>query len=70
MNGRYVLCPGYVKSQSDGDMHYVGASDLARLYGLHQKQWVRLTPHYRKQPTDVLLYPRTDGNYTLPGDNK
>lgn len=34
MSARYLLVPGLVTSRTDGQVHHVGASDLARLYGL------------------------------------
>lgn len=32
MVARYLLCPGWVMSRTDGDRHHVGAEELARLY--------------------------------------
>lgn len=31
---RYVLHPGPIISKNDGDLHYINAPRLARLYGL------------------------------------
>lgn len=31
---KYVLHPGYIRSRSDGDIHYIGAGQLANLYGV------------------------------------
>lgn len=33
---RYLLCPGWVTSQTDGQSHYIGAHQLARLYGVRR----------------------------------
>ena len=71
---RYILQPGTVTSQSDGQRHYVGASALARLYGVDIRACYidigdpcRTNPpipdHLRDLP---VLAPREDGNYTLP----
>lgn len=35
---RYLLCPGYVRSRTDGDRHHVGADQLARLYGVRMDE--------------------------------
>ena len=34
MSRKYVLCPGYVRSQFDGQEHYVSERELADLYGV------------------------------------
>jgi hypothetical protein len=65
---RYMLHPGYVFSQTDGDRHWVSADRLADLYGVPMGQCC-----IERCPTDGLrrgglihLTPRTDGDYTLP----
>lgn len=76
---KYVLCPGFVKSNTDGQTHYIDALVLASLYGVHPREcdvyepaswW---TPRYwqeieKRQAGMFRLTPRVDGNYTLPGD--
>ena len=69
---RYLLCPGYVMSKTDGQYHYVGARDLARLYGVRIDQ-CEVRPErmiarfgWRPQPGLVELHPRYDGDYRLP----
>lgn len=47
MTARYLLCPGPVRSRTDGQWHHVGAGRLAELYG------VRLS--------DCLVLPEFDG---------
>lgn len=32
MKPKYVICPGYVTSQTDGQSHYIGAKQLMQLY--------------------------------------
>lgn len=74
MNGeppvRYVLHPGYVTSATDGQRHWISGPRLAVLHGLGSRDWrgvVSAGDHgYRELPGDVHLYPRRDGNYTLP----
>ena len=71
---RYVLHPGYVTSRTDGDRHYIGSSDLLRLYGVDPRaHTLTLADHidhrcYRARDGDVHLHPRFDGNYTLPNE--
>ena len=74
---RYVLCPGYVRSRNDGQRHYVGPMDLARLYGVRIEQCEIYEPaqwwpesYYRMAEERIRglikLAPRWDGNYTVP----
>jgi hypothetical protein len=69
---RYVIHPGYVRSANDGQLHYITAGQLIKLYQLPQNSRVLIiahaypTPGFREEPGDVHLYPRRDGNYTLP----
>jgi hypothetical protein len=69
---RYVLHPGYVVSANDGDNHYVGYGALIRLYGLNHCENQVVFSRDRScldQPGDVHLYPRYDGDYSLPSAN-
>ena len=63
---RYLLCPGSVISREDGGLHHISAAELASLYGVpYSECWVeRISESY---PLDIIrLYPRRDGDYTLP----
>lgn len=65
---RYFLHPGYVKAR-DGDRHYIGAAQLAALYGLsiHECIVIRNKQQLRgreRLETDVHLFPRADGKYS------
>lgn len=76
----YLLCPGEVTSGVDGDVHFIGASDLAALYGVSMRNcYVRptgLDPASRMSRASLMarvdrgeliaLHPRYDGDYTLP----
>ncbi len=69
---RYLLCPGQVMSKTYGQYHYVGANDLARLYGVRMDQ-CEVRPSspsarlgWRPKAGLIALHPRYDGNYTLP----
>jgi len=64
---RYVLHPGYVTSRNDGQRHYIGITQLARLYGLDIRAPNVVIddgrPGLSALPDDVHLYPRYNGNY-------
>ncbi len=66
---RYVLHPGYVTSRNDGQRHYVGIAQLAKLYGLDiRAPNVAIAYGLRSLddlPDDVHLYPRYNGDYRL-----
>lgn len=74
---RYVLCPGMVTSQRDGQSHYIGAMQLARLYGVSLREceiyepapwWPRsfYEMAVERQKGLPRLTPRYDGDYSLP----
>lgn len=69
----YILFPGKIRSKTDGDVHYITAPELARLYGVDYRKCkvVYMDKEssfrsYRKQPNDIELHPRSGGNYQLP----
>jgi hypothetical protein len=67
---RYIVHSGYVKSKTDGDVHWVGFGQLCRLYGLQPHatdvfNGDRCT-NLKPLPDDIHLHPRVDGDYTLP----
>ncbi len=77
MTARYLLCPGLVRSRTDGDRHYVSARQLAHLYGVsmdeclvlpNDNEWAsRMKSRYLLARTDLIhLMPRSNGDYTLP----
>lgn len=75
---KYVLCPDVVRS-GDGDLHRIGAYDLAALYGVDPRECIVFDPP-QGWPSSLVesalrehdrlglirLYPRADGRYTLP----
>lgn len=76
---KYLLVPGLVRSQKDGETHHVSASKLAMLYGVRMDECFELPqahPHYALSRRDLLdtvqrgeliaLAPRDDGVYKLP----
>lgn len=66
---KYLLCPGPVASQTDGDFHWVNTHDLMRLYGVRRSECAVKLYGEPASPFDrrlIPLRPRRDGNYTLP----
>jgi hypothetical protein len=84
MSHRYLLRPGRVTSATDGGQNYVGASELAALYGVRRDECLVLADgsgfEYSRFRQQVLarvergelieLRPRYDGNYALPTAHK
>lgn len=73
---KYLLCPGEVRSQSDGHYHNISASQLCQLYGVRMSECI-IRPESFQIPQDeekfmsrykdlIKLFPRNNGNYTLP----
>lgn len=69
MKRKYVLHPGNITRNSDGQSHYVTAAKLADLYGVSLRDCITdlgdgshatLTV-----PGATHLYPRADGDYRL-----
>lgn len=70
-NVLYVLHGGRVTSRSDGDVHYISAQQLAYCYRLPKDSWVSKDNYNSRTSHNgnkmvIHLYPREDGNYTLP----
>jgi hypothetical protein len=61
---RYVLCPGYIRSKTDGDLHYISAGRLAQLYGVRISECIINTQ--TKLPDGLIyLQPRYHGDYRV-----
>lgn len=78
MKTRYLLCPGLVRSKTDGDWHNIGARNLAMLYGIRMDECVvmpeqrpanhHLRMHFLERVRDgelTAIYPREDGKYPI-----
>lgn len=63
---KFVLCPGHVISQHDGDRHYIDAQALARLYELRFGEWETLRQGRYYPEGTAFLHPRRDGAYGRP----
>lgn len=69
MKTKYALHPGFVKSRSDSDEHFITAGQLAQLYRIHPKDYIVWDDNRpetfmgRSYGDYVHLYPRFDGKY-------
>jgi len=74
---KYVLCPGYIRSKNDNQLHYIGAARLADLYRVPIRECQIYEPapwwpesYYRQAEEDyqnlIWLRPNYNGDYTIP----
>jgi len=70
MKKKYLVIPGTITSESDGDLHYISASSLIRLYGVDPRECVVLSEYLSdvgiKRDELIVLRPNYRGNYDLP----
>ncbi|MCW6598892.1 hypothetical protein [Yersinia ruckeri] len=74
MGNKYLVWPGHVRSQVDGDRHYITAMQLISLYRVRPRDCIiaemlsqkDLNLIRERNPGIIDLYPRYNGNYTLP----
>lgn len=64
----FLVVPGPVTSQTDGDRHYVNAWRLMDLFGVRADECVILKSAfmYKKYEGLYFLTPQYDGDYSLP----
>jgi len=60
---RYLIYPGPIDSESDGDVHYIGFNDLIRLHKLDPKTCVNMNDErvyvgFQPQEGDVKIFPK------------
>jgi hypothetical protein len=67
MTARYVVVPGYIRSRTDGDEHYVTGPQLAWLYGLRPGEYEVYKPNADpdKYAGTYVCTPRLDGKYPI-----
>ncbi len=69
MKRKYVLHPGNITRNSDGQSHYVSAANLADLYGVAMRDCIvdlgDGSHCVMTVPGATHLYPRADGDYSL-----
>lgn len=81
MKPKYLLCSGEVTSASDGQRHYIGPFELARLYGVDYHECKIFDParwwpesFWKEAERDkqelIVLKPRRDGNYAVPSNGQ
>lgn len=67
---KYYICPGEIHSKSDGDIHYVGAKELMRLYGVSPDECKVIDSKESAWGLDwsaaIALRPDYTGKYDLP----
>lgn len=77
---KYAIFPDFVRSQTDGDKHFITAKQLMFLYGVHPNECfiVENNKHFRQYDYDldyvrdnnlIILRPSHSGNYKLPKGN-
>ena len=76
---RYLLQPGAVLSKVDGQVHFIGAPQLAQLYKVDPRECTVIRPPEGDQPREgyvalmnqarrdglLVLTPRYDGDYDI-----
>jgi len=78
---KYLICPGFVKSKNDGQIHYIGPMQLMRLYRVDPRECYIYEPapwwpvSYYQMAEErfrglLQLGPRYDGDYELPNQQK
>lgn len=66
-NKKYIIYPGFVTSQWDGERHYINARKLMILYNVHPNECViadELFPQFNIYGL-IPLRPSYSGNYSL-----
>lgn len=66
MSADFIVCPGEVISQTDGDTHIISAHALINLYGVKRSECVIMSPTTSRMEGLFVLDPRADGDYSLP----
>ena len=67
---KYLVCGGYITSKEDGNTHFVGAKEVARLYQVHPDECTFFNADIHRvrdfRTSLIILKPQEDGNYKLP----
>ncbi len=67
---KYLVCPGEVKSLSDGDIHYISSQQLIELYRVNPLECKIVTSPDSARgiilEDFIVLRPNTAGDYSLP----
>ncbi len=65
---KYLICPGYIKSKTDNDYHYINGTTLINLYKVNPNECLiyHLGAHYGCDLSQLVpLYPRDNGDYEI-----
>ncbi len=67
---KYLVYPGEVNSQNDGDIHFISFKQLVQLYGVNPRECIDATKISKKalsglEPTCTKLFPRYNGDYKI-----
>lgn len=65
---KYLICPGWVVSENDGQRHFINSNQLIRLYGVKPEECSIAASKSREigfSKDLIRLRPRYDGNYKL-----
>ncbi len=68
---KFAIHPGYVVSKNDGDIHYINAWELARLYRLKNDEYIIWDARAEKvfdRHELIHLYPNYNGRYGRPNE--
>jgi hypothetical protein len=64
---RFAIHPGYIWSKNDDQLHYVGVSQLVKLYMLKPDEYIVWDEHLLYKANEYThLYPRYNGDYGRP----
>lgn len=71
MNIKYIIHPGNVSSKYDGDVHYISTKQLIKLYKVNPKECLEFCEDSSicKQKKLIHLFPKYNGDYTIPNIN-
>lgn len=72
---KYLVIPGYLRSSTDGQRHWINSAQLIKLYNVNPEECVMLLSserrpsHYKRHEGLIRLFPRFDGKYNNPDAN-
>lgn len=65
---KYVICPGYMISKNDREVHYISSIQLMKLYNVNPAECIicdysRPKTHKGLHNNLIYLYPKYNGHY-------
>lgn len=67
---KYLICPDYVRSRTDGDRHYISAHQLIHLYKVNPTECIIKSQYdagYNNKDL-IVLSPDYSGQYVVPAE--